>query len=361
MIQVDRAWEKFNKQTYHQIEDNINNVKSNLLFPKCSDIYISTKTKIAYLNRDIDLSYIFWKIPILLYQTRTEGVVKKQMKINCLHPEAVLELEKRIEDIQKTDICINVDILKQIGNTRKTTFKDIRKVNIGLSKKDLSSFRKKKRGAFYNCFVVYLRVFFEGIFREIHVKIFNTGKLEIPGIRNELFLVKTLDILVKMLQPFCKKKILYTPESIQTVLINSNFSCNYYINREKLSSILKYKYSINVIFDSCSYPGIQCKFYYNTENPQNNGICYCKEKCGKKGKGTGDGQCKEVSFMIFRTGSVLIVGNCTEKILYIIYNFLIKMFKAQYKEIGIICKDTKNVKKKKRVRKKQIIMKKITN
>ena len=46
-------------------------------------------------------------------------------------------------------------------------------------------------------------------------------------------------------------------------------------------------------------------------------------KCNKKGSGrSGEGQCKEVSFMIFRTGSVLIVGNCTEKILNIIYVFV---------------------------------------
>ena len=30
----------------------------------------------------------------------------------------------------------------------------------------------------------------------------------------------------------------------------------------------------------------------------------------------------EISFMIFRTGSVLIVGNCDENILHIIYQYL---------------------------------------
>ena len=36
--------------------------------PKCSDIYISTQTKIAYLNSTIDLYRIgFWKLPIINY------------------------------------------------------------------------------------------------------------------------------------------------------------------------------------------------------------------------------------------------------------------------------------------------------
>jgi len=85
-------------------------------------------------------------------------------------------------------------------------------------------------------------------------------------------------------------------------------------------------------------------------------------KCNKKGSGNGEGQCKEVSFMIFRTGSVLIVGNCTEKILYIIYNFIKEILKNEYRDIAI---DTgvpkKVIKKKKRVRKKKILVKKIVN
>ena len=33
--------------------------------PKGNDIYISTKTKIAYLSNKIDLANIFWKIVIV--------------------------------------------------------------------------------------------------------------------------------------------------------------------------------------------------------------------------------------------------------------------------------------------------------
>jgi len=355
MIHVDTAWEHFNKHSYAQRKVN-KNKKLNLLFPKCSEIYISTKTKIAYLNQDIDLSAIFWEIPSLQYQERKEGVLKKQMKINCLCDTDVEELEKKIDIIKKTDTCINVDILKQVKEGRKTKFKDTRKVNIGLNAKDLITFRKKKKGAFYNCFVLILRIWTGITFKEIHVKVFNTGKLEIPGIRDENLLLKALDLIIKILQPYKEKLLCYKPESIQTVLINSNFSCNYYINREKLCSILKYKYYINVIFDSCSYPGIQCKFYYNKNNIKHEGICRCKNKCNKKGSGQGEGQCKEISFMIFRTGSVLIVGNCTEKILNIIYIFLKGVFKEEYGEIAIEGDVNKAPKKKKRVRKKKIFI-----
>ena len=37
--------------------------------------------------------------------------------------------------------------------------------------------------------------------------------------------------------------------------------------------------------------------------------------------------------MIFRTGSVLIVGKCSEEILYEIYDFLCTIFKNEFDEI----------------------------
>ena len=42
----------------------------------------------------------------------------------------------------------------------------------------------------------------------------------------------------------------------------------------------------------------------------------------------------EISFMIFRTGSVLIVGRCGENVLFSIYNFLKKLLEVEYPEIG---------------------------
>ena len=71
---------------------------------------------------------------------------------------------------------------------------------------------------------------------------------------------------------------------------------------------------------------------------------------------------KEVSFMIFRTGSVLIVGKCDEYILMIIYEFLKKILKTEYNNIcqqnihneNIV--ENKNKIKNKKVRRKHIII-----
>ena len=50
--------------------------------PRATDIYISTKSKIAYLNQPIDLKTLFWGIKVMPYSTPANGVIKKQMKYN---------------------------------------------------------------------------------------------------------------------------------------------------------------------------------------------------------------------------------------------------------------------------------------
>jgi hypothetical protein len=90
---------------------------------------------------------------------------------------------------------------------------------------------------------------------------------------------------------------------------------------------LKYKYNIQAIFDPCSYPGIQCKFYYNPDIDIQSGSQISEEKKHLYA------DVKKISFMIFRTGSVLIVGRCDENVLIIIYEFLKNILTNEYKNI----------------------------
>lgn len=336
MEAIDKDWEQFIEQSNTNLY--LTNIKpekkiiSNIhkeFKPKCGDIYISTQTKIAHLNSEVNLYDIFWQIPILEYQIHEEGVVKKQMKVNSVEQEAVKNLEEHIKNCENV---ISVDIISQINNpnARKTKFKDVRKINIGISKKDLISYRTKKKGAFYNCFVLILRINEKDKkYKEYHVKVFNTGKLELPGIQNTKSMYNVLNKLITILSPYFKTKLEYNKDNIKTVLINSNFVCNYYIDRDLLSQVIKYTYNLHVVYDPCSYPGIQCKFYYNKDYEENNGNCKCKNKCSNEKNKTSS--CVEVSFMIFRTGSVLIVGKCNETILKYVYNFIKKILITDYK------------------------------
>jgi len=353
---IDNEWANFISSKYDDIssdneDDNFEeqdeeSISANLSFdfnsdtPKSSEIYISTKTKIAYLNKIIQLRDIFWNIPVIPYAKPCNGVIKKQMKFNSTTIEELKDIQERLKDV----VYYDEHIITSINNpTGRTKFKDIRKISIGISKKDLMSYRSKKKSAFYNCFVVILRLKVENknynssdnsspnnspsIFKEYHVKVFNTGKLEIPGIQNEAIFDRILEQIIEILQPYFQEKIGYKDNSTETVLINSNFNCGFFINREALYDILRYKYKIQAIYDPCSYPGIQCKFYYNPDVGVQTGIQISEEN-----KHLYQNM-KEVSFMIFRTGSVLIVGKCDENVLIIIYEFLKIILNNEYKQI----------------------------
>jgi hypothetical protein len=346
-MNIDQEWENFissdynnddissDEEEYSQLNQFSKNdaedfVSANLIMdmdivaPKATDIYISTKTKIAYLNSMIDLKSLFWSVPIISYSTPINGVIKKQMKFNSTTKEEL----KFIQDKIKNETYFEEHVITHIDNPAgRIKFKDTRKISIGISKKDILSYRCKKKSAFYNCFVIILRMKIENVFKEFHVKVFNTGKLEIPGIQNETTFQMILSEVVKTLQPYVDSKLDYKPDSEETVLINSNFNCGFFINRDELFEILTKKYNIQAIYDPCSYPGIQCKFYYNPDIGLQNG-CQISEENKHLYQNV-----KEVSFMIFRTGSVLIVGKCDENVLIIIYNFLKIILNNEYKNI----------------------------
>jgi hypothetical protein len=373
-LNIDNEWENFISSKYSDdissddednnetLAGNVEEVVSANLFtdleadpeapeaPKASNIYISTKTNIAYLNTPINLKDVFWNIPIIPYAKPCNGVVKKQMKFNSLLVEEVNELQDKLKD----DPYYEEHIITHIDNpTGRIKFKDTRKISIGISKKDILSYRCKKKSAFYNCFVLILRILVEDKFKEFHVKVFNTGKLEIPGVQSDLAFELTLQQLLQIMQPYIDITLCYKENSSETVLINSNFNCGFYINRETLYEILKFKYNIQAIYDPCSYPGIQCKFYYNPDIGLQNG-CQISEENKHLYKNV-----KEVSFMIFRTGSVLIVGRCDENVLMIIYEFLKVILHNEYKNIfqkNVKISEDNTKDKKKKVCRKHIIV-----
>jgi hypothetical protein len=193
------------------------------------------------------------------------------------------------------------------------------------------------------------------VFKEFHVKVFNTGKLEIPGIQNETTFQLILSEVISTLQPYIEPTLGYKPDTEMTVLINSNFNCGFFINREVLYDILKFKYNIQAIYDPCSYPGIQCKFYYNPDVGIQNG-CQISEENKHLYVNI-----KQVSFMIFRTGSVLIVGKCDENVLMVIYEFLKIVLNNEFKNINqkISAAELNNISLKyklKKVRRKTILI-----
>jgi len=335
---IDKEWEKFVISNYMNLSsDDDNNeefddfeiLEPKIILdginldnpPKATEIYISTKTKIAYLNMPIDLN-IFWDIPVISYALPLNGVIKKQIKINSMNIDELIAVQEKL----KKEVYFDEHVITNINNPNgRIKFKDIRKISIGICKKDLMSYRSKKKSAFYNCFVLILRMKVNDNFKEFHIKVFNTGKLEIPGIQSDDVFEMILEFVKNILQPHVESDLIYKKDMCETVLINSNFNCGFLINREILYDILKMKYNIQAIYDPCSYPGIQCKLYYNQEF----GI-----QIGTQISEQNKDLFNKVSFMIFRTGSILIVGKCNENVLKIVYEFIKEILITEYNNIS---------------------------
>ena len=256
MTSIDDEWNQY--LLHDDFDDHVDeSMKKDTVedIPKCDELYISTKTKVLFLNQEVDIKNVFWDIPIISYSQPCEGVIKKQMKIVSKTEEEYNVIKERL----KQQNYYTENIIKQINNpeARRIKFKDERKITIGISKKDIMNARGKVKNAFYNCFAIIIRFLYNDSFRDIHVKIFNTGKLEIPGILNKDMLMiikgKLLRLLCSLL-PIIPDFIDIDKE--HNVLINSNFNCGFYINRDTLFHILRNTYKIDSSYDPCSYPGI---------------------------------------------------------------------------------------------------------
>lgn len=347
-------------------DSNMNKSNEGLLYndlqcetaPECDDLYISTTTKVMFLNQPININHIFWNIPIIEYWQPHSGVLKKQIKIVSNTIEEYNDYQSKLQNIK----YYNENVIKQINNpsARRLKFKDERKITIGMSKKDIMNCRGKIKNAFYNCFAIIMRFKYEGVFREMHVKVFNTGKMEIPGVINAEILSMVKQKILDLIQPFLENKLEYIETTEESnVLINSNFNCGFFLNRDTLYSILRSsKYGIETAYDPCSYPGVKCKFYFNNiigfDTKLQNGQILVEDRGMKMSEICENKKYTEISFMIFRTGSCLIVGNCSEPILQFVFNFIKNLLRVEYASIYVPTNEVTAKPKKAKLRKRTV-------
>ena len=367
---VDDEWDSFlscqNTNEYGRSSSTPSFNEKNIMeeisgdIPECEDLYISTTTKVLFLNQSIDIQTIFWKIPITDYWKPESGIIKKQIKIVSKTQEELDEYYRKLEDIN----YYNEVIIKQIINqdARRIKFKDERKITIGISKKDIMTCRGKVKNAFYNCFALILRFKFQEQYREIHVKVFNTGKLEIPGVLNPDMLSLVKQMILDLLTSYTDSSLEFLEHNVESnVLLNSNFNCGFYIDRDKLHNILRSsKYNIETAYDPCSYPGVKCKYYFNHDvgfdRTYQCGKLLDTDRTMKMSELDNATKYSEISFMIFRTGSCLIVGNCTERILRFVYDSIKQILHDEFYNIAVTNVNTETKIKKEKVRKKTIIL-----
>lgn len=350
--------------------------------PECGKLHISTKTKVLFLNCEIDTVKTFWSIPVIDYWRPIEGVVKKQIKITSNTEEEFEEMQQNLQACGQRYIEMMIKNSVTPQGAKKLKFKDDRKITIGISKKDIMNCRGKQKKAFMNCFAIIIRFKFMDEFREVHVKVFNTGKLEIPGVPDDDMLAIVREKVIQHLSPHLpsapQQEVAEDSPNISTqplqyirkggiddgdedVLINSGFHCGFCINQIAFYGILKSdKYGVETSYDSCHYPGIRCKYYYRNhlpaDHPDQNGRIGLEDNGIKLSQLELSKKYTCVSFMIFSTGNCLVVGNCSKSVLLHVFEFIRQMLKTEYKAIAIPNESVVTKLKKKKQRKKTVSM-----
>lgn len=304
-----------------------------------SNLHISTQTKSIYLNQEISIENLFWSIYIMPYHNPTEGVVKKQFIVERTNYEDAIYFKQQVaemkEEIEKNGLGFGFKyppVLNLKHENIRRTAKYKFHLSIGMSRKN---FKKKSTSVFSHCVALTVRIWFRGVFEEIHVKIFNTGKIEIPG----KIASDSMDIIKNYILYIIKSNLhqtIYQMTNEPIVFINSNFSCNYNINRQKLYTLLTEKYQMITTWDMCKFHGVKCCFYYNRDIPD------MRLQNGRLSPEDMNLTLKELSktkkyimvhFICYQTGKCLITGKCSEPILKYVYEFFSDILTKEYKLI----------------------------
>ena len=193
------------------------------------------------------------------------------------------------------------------------------KIVIGTCSRDELTKRKKSKNIFFNQSTLVVRRQYatnakgEPMYKEVNIKLFKNGGIQMTGIPSDTFAQETLAWLAKELSSFSEPVLegQAKPHRYSIQLINSDYQINGNINREKLHEVLISEYNLFSSFESTIYQGCDTKYFYNEAAPNDatEGICPCGTNlCAGNGDGMTIGQCKEITISPFHTGSVIITG-----------------------------------------------------
>lgn len=207
----------------------------------------------------------------------------------------------------------------------------------GASHKDLFTNRKITTKSFFNQSTLVLRRKWNDGWKEMNMKVFANGGIQMTGLPQQEFAIKSLELMLDIIKslpknPFTKEPML---QKICTYLINTDYSLNCEINQDMLQHILVDEYNLFSMFEKTIYQGVNAKYFYNIAPDRIPGICTCKIPCTGKGTGEGEGECKRITLSIFRTGSIIITGGRTIKQIETAYDYINKIFEKHAKEILI--------------------------
>jgi TATA-box binding protein (TBP) (component of TFIID and TFIIIB) len=211
---------------------------------------------------------------------------------------------------------------------------------LGASTKDLLTKKKSADKTFFNQATIVVRKKREGSdtdYKEVNLKIFGNGGIQITGITGLEFARITLEWLLPILNQL-PQRISENPlyiKSLTIQLINSDYHINAAIHRDRLHEILSDEYRLFSTFEKLIHQGVNLKYYYNTMAPINRpkGICHCSNPCTGQGTGEGEGQCKKITVLIFQTGDIIVTGARRREQLDEAYHYMNEILRKHSMEV----------------------------
>ena len=95
-MDLEDEWVNFLANTPYSNPDCIHTTDPDFI-PEPTELYISTNTIISYLDREFDITELFWKLDVIPYYAQQEGIIKKQIKLSCNSLEEVNILDEKIK------------------------------------------------------------------------------------------------------------------------------------------------------------------------------------------------------------------------------------------------------------------------
>jgi TATA-box binding protein (TBP) (component of TFIID and TFIIIB) len=210
---------------------------------------------------------------------------------------------------------------------------------IGASARDLLTKKKAAKKTFFNQSTIVVRKIREGThheMKEVNIKLFANGGIQMTGITGIEFARTTLEWLLPILSAL-PTKVSAEPlfiKQIKIQLINSDYHVNALIHRDNLHSIISQQYGLFSSLEKLIHQGVNIKYYYNTSKEYGRpGICECEKPCPGQGEGDAPGQCKKITILAFQTGDIIVTGARKKEQLDEAYEFMNQILKMHSREI----------------------------
>lgn len=180
-------------------------------------------------------------------------------------------------------------------------------------------------------------------FKETNIKLFKNGGFQMTGINSEAMARAALTRLIALncdpdrgIWPAAGDGVIRPHiQKFDTCMINSDYSIDKAIRRDRLYKVLVEEYGLWSTYEPTIYQGVNTKFFWNKTRPADAppGICVCPTPCEGDGDGYSVGACKKITIAPFRTGKIIITGAKQMEQLEDAYAFMNGVFEKHAAEV----------------------------